>query len=115
MSVEIDHQEVKPGIMLIKLTGRLVLGPENGQLELLVSEKLSAGYRKFVFDLSGLSHIDSTGIGRFIFTFNKVSGAGGKLCMVAEEGHVRDGFRVTRLDTVFKFFPDVDSAVSSLG
>ena len=67
-------------------------------------------------DLSGVTHIDSTGIGTFMLaSFGKVRQAGGELVMAgAGSGVVREGFRVTRLDSVFHFYPDVESAVGAL-
>ena len=114
MILEIRHEEIKPGIVLITLAGRLMLGPEGEQIENVVAQKLSEGARNFVFDLSGVTHIDSTGIGRFISSFNKVRVVEGTLRLAGATGQVRDAFRVTRLDTVFKFFPDVESACEGL-
>ena len=70
--------------------------------------------RKIVLDLSGVTHIDSTGIGTFIASLGKVTQSGGSLAMAGASGLVREGFRVTRLDSIFRFFPDVESAVSAL-
>lgn len=115
MLLQIDHEEIKPGIILIKLTGRVMLGAESQQIETLVSDLISQGRRNFVFDMSGVSHIDSTGIGRFISSFNKVREVSGSLRLASAGGQVRDGFRVTRLDTVFQFYPDIESACEGLG
>ena len=58
-----------------------------------------------------LGHIDSTGLGRFISCLNMVMKAEGILRMAGASGVVREGFRVTRLDTVFEFFPDLNAAI----
>ncbi len=87
-----------------------MLGPEGQELERVVNDLLSRGYRRFVLDLSGVSHIDSTGIGRCIASLNQIMQMGGKLHMAAAQGQVREGFRVTRLDRVFRFFDDVPAA-----
>lgn len=114
MPLEIQHREVEAGIIVITVAGRIMLGDESTRIETLVEELLGQGRRKLVFDLSGVTHIDSTGIGRFIASLNKVFQAGGKLHMAAANNTVRDSFHVTRLDTVFKFFPDVESAYAAL-
>lgn len=114
MPLEIQHREVEAGIIVIAVAGRIMLGDESTRIETLVEELLGQGHRKLVFDLSGVTHIDSTGIGRFIASLNKVFQAGGKLHMAAATNTVRDSFHVTRLDTVFKFFPDVESACAVL-
>jgi anti-sigma B factor antagonist len=112
--LHVEHREIEPGVMLITVTGRVMLGEESEQIETRVADLLGQGCRKLVFDMSGISHMDSTGIGRFIASLKKVMQAGGRMHMAAAAGAVRDGFRVTRLDSVFKFFPDVESACAAL-
>jgi hypothetical protein len=41
--------------------------------------------------------------------------AGGKMHMAAANGPIREGFRVTRLDTVFRFFGSVEEAAAGMG
>ena len=63
-----------------------------------------------VFDLSGMTRIDSTGIGRFIDTYGRLRQSGGQMRLAGAAGTVRDAFRLTRLDTVFSFYPTVKAA-----
>jgi len=114
MLLQIDQSEISPGIALIALTGRVILGTESLQIETLVADLISQGRRNFVFDMSGVTHIDSTGIGRFISSYNKVREVSGTLRLAGATGQVRDGFHVTRLDTVIPFYPDVASASEGL-
>lgn len=91
-----------------------MLGPEGAELEGLVKRLLGGGVRDFVFDFSELSHIDSTGIGRCISSLNMIMGSGGQLAIGGAAGAVRESFRVTQLDRVFRFFPDVNAARTAL-
>ncbi len=112
--LKIEHREIAPAVAVVALTGRLMLGAEVEQVESVVGGLLDQGYRGFVFDLVGVSHIDSTGIGRCIASLNKITKAGGKLHMAAAAGQVREGFRVTRLDRIFRFFDTVEAASAGL-
>jgi hypothetical protein len=40
--------------------------------------------------------------------------AGGRMLMAGAAGVMGEGVRVTRLDTVFRFFPNVESAAAVL-
>jgi anti-anti-sigma factor len=115
VQLTIEYREVAPSTALVTLVGRLMLGPEGQEVERLVGDLIGQGYRRFVFDMSGVSHIDSTGIGRCIASLNKIMQAGGKLHMAGAAGQVREGFRVTRLDRVFRFFDDVAAAQAAFG
>jgi anti-sigma B factor antagonist len=111
----VESRELAPGIAVVSLAGRLMLGPEGQEVETIVGDLLAQGYRKIILDMTGLTHIDSTGIGRCIASLNKISQLGGKLHMAGAAGQVREGFRVTRLDKVFRFFDDVGAARAALG
>lgn len=90
-----------------------MMGPESAALESLVQERVEDGDRLLVFDLAGLKQIDSTGIGRFISAFNRLLAVGGNLAMCGAQPVVRQSFRVTRLDTVFRFFDAVEDALGA--
>ena len=115
MSLQIEHREVKPGTEVVTLTGRVTLGEASTEIEVLVMRLIEEGKSRLVFDLSGVTHIDSTGIGRFISSLNKMRQAGGSLRMAGAAGQVRDAFRVTRLDTIFQFDADLQTALEALG
>lgn len=87
---------------MITVSGRLLLGPGCLEMEHLVGSLLDRGYRYLTFDITGVTHIDSTGMGRFIDAHNKLKPLGGSIHVVGAKGAVRDMFRVTRLDTVFR-------------
>lgn len=112
--LEIEQRQAAPGTVVILLTGRVMLGDESARIDTLISGLLGEGNQTFIVDLSGVTHIDSTGIGRFIAAFNKVLQAGGRLVMAGATGQVRDSFAVTRLDTVFRFYADSAEALEAV-
>lgn len=113
MYLTIAHR-IEDGIAVVVLSGRLLLGPEGAEVENLVRNLIASGTRTFVFDFTHLTHIDSTGIGRCIASLNLIMQAGGKLGIAGATGQVRDGFRVTQLDRVFRFFADIPTAQAAL-
>ena len=108
--VEITQNEIAPGTVVIALAGKLMLGPDGDQIVGLVEELLRQGKRTVIFDLSAVAGIDSTGIGRFISSFNKIMAAGGSMRMAGATGHVLQAFKVSLLDKIFQFYPSVDAA-----
>lgn len=114
MNLRIDPAYQLDGIAIVALEGRLLLGPEGAQLEAITRELLTRKADRIVFDFTGLTHIDSTGIGRCITSLNLIMEAGGQLAIVASAGQVRDSFRVTQLDRVFRFFDSLNAATAAL-
>ncbi len=110
MATDLVFEEIAPGTVLVPLSGKLMLGQGGAGIVGLVEELLRQGKRIFIFDLSEVAAIDSTGIGHFIASYNKIMAAGGDMRMVGATGHVLESFRISLLDTVFRFFPDVAAA-----
>jgi anti-anti-sigma factor len=114
MSLALEHRDLQPTTTLVTLTGKLLLGQESLKLEALVPQLIASGHKNLVFDMHGVTHIDSTGIGRFIDAYSRLRKVGGKMRLAGATGAVRDSFHVTRLDTVFSFYPTVEAACQGL-
>lgn len=111
--MEITHREVAPGVEAIAISGKVRMGPSSEPIVATVEELLRQGKRKLIFDLSGVTGIDSTGIGRFISAYNKVAATGGDMRMAGAAGHVFDAFHISLLDTVFRFYATVEDAAKA--
>jgi anti-anti-sigma factor len=108
--MEITHTEFAPGTVVVRVTGKVMMGTESEKIVTVIEELLREGKRLIVFDMGGITKIDSTGIGRFIASYNKISAVGGKMRMAGATGTLLQAFHVSLLDTVFRFFPDVETA-----
>jgi anti-anti-sigma factor len=107
----IEFERPTPKMALLTVKGKMLLGGDSERLEQIINQLLADGTRDFVVNLEELTHIDSTGIGRFIASYNKIMHIqGASLRMAAATGAVRAAFRVTKLDTIFPFFDTVEKA-----
>jgi len=110
MALEISHKEAAPGTIVVTLSGKLMLGADGENIPALVEQFLREGKKTIVFDLANVSVIDSTGIGRFIASYNKIVAAGGEMRMAGATGHLFQSFHISLLDQVFPFYPTVEEA-----
>jgi anti-sigma B factor antagonist len=111
MPLEITTRDAAPGVVVVALAGKLMLGSDGADIPEMVDAFLREGKKTIVFDLSGVTTIDSTGIGRFIAAFNKIVMAGGDMRMAGATGHLFQSFHISLLDQVFPFFDTADEAV----
>jgi anti-sigma B factor antagonist len=109
-SMEISHYEIAPAKVVVSVAGKVLMGSESEQITTLVSDLLHKGKRTIIFNLANVTKIDSTGIGRFISSYNQVDAAGGEMRIAEAPRFVFQAFHVSRLDMVFRFFPTVDEA-----
>ena len=114
MTLSLTTRRHGTDIVVVELAGRITLGRESGQIEARMLKLLGDGTRKIVIDLSKVDYIDSTGIGKIAYCFGKITQVGGQARVSGAHGLVMDLFRITRLDTAIKFFPDANSACADL-
>jgi anti-sigma B factor antagonist len=66
-----------------------------------IHDLIRGGNTKFIFDLSALDYMDSTGLGLFIFIDEELKAKGGKVTLNGLTGRVKTLFERTRLYDVF--------------
>jgi anti-anti-sigma factor len=79
-----------------------------------VRERVAEGARYFVFEMSGVPHIDSTGIAAVIGAYASITNAGGRLVLAGLTPHVSRVLTITRLLTVFEHCDREAEAVARL-
>jgi anti-sigma B factor antagonist len=75
-----------------------------------LADELVEGVRLAV-DLSGVTFLDSTGLGVLVHALNGVVDAGGELRLVVTDPNVLKVFEVTSLDDVFVLCPSLETAL----
>ncbi len=100
MLLNIEKQQAANGVMVLKITGRISLGRDSQQVEWQVNELLKEDQKRVVFDLTGVNHLDSTGIGILVMCSARLKKAGGDLRVAGAQGLVSEVLRVTRVDNI---------------
>ena len=62
------------------------------------------------FDLSGMAHIDSSGLGVLVQVLQKVKAGGGKVVLAALQSGPKIVFDITKVSRVFEIVPTVADA-----
>jgi anti-anti-sigma factor len=86
---------------------------EAEELKFNVNEKITAGYKKVIIDLTAVEFIDSTFLGVIVNTLKKVAKMGGDLKLVGFKPSVRSMFELTRLFRVFESYGELQDAIKS--
>jgi len=108
----IDRKQIPPDIAVLEMNGRIVLGNTSRDVELKLSEVLAAQMKKIIFDVSGITMLDSTGIGILVVCQGKIGKSGGKLHIAGASGLVEDILKVTNVDKILQLFPTVNEAAA---
>jgi len=106
----IVHRDFGQDGTAVELAGPIMIGAGSEQIERLTAELLRQSKRIVVFDLSGVTAIDSTGIGQFISSYNQIAAVGGEMRLAAASQRVLHALHVNRLDSIFPLYPTVQEA-----
>jgi anti-sigma B factor antagonist len=99
-------------VMIVHCQGRVVYRDEAAALSRLVSEVLEDG-GKVVLDLSGVSSIDSAGIGELAFLHSWARSQNADLKCAGPTPFVRDLLDLTNLDSVLEIYPNLCEALEA--
>ena len=95
--------------------------PLEGDIDLhvspVVTESLNAMIKKkperVVIDLSRATYIDSAGIAALILAMQEIEAYGGQFFLSGLQETIRTIFETSRLDGIFRIFPDVYAALAA--
>ena len=68
---------------------------------------------RIVIDLSRSTYIDSSGMAALILGLQEVEAYGGQFVLSGLQETIRSIFETSRLDGIFRIFPDVDAALAA--
>src|SRR5579884_725 len=99
--------------IVVDCAGRLVFGEETAKLR-EVARPLLVDYRHIILNLSGVSYVDSGGLGTLVSLYTTARNRGGKINLAGLNSRVLHLLDLTKLATIFEIYPDVDAAVRAL-
>jgi anti-anti-sigma factor len=112
--MEFVKKQFQPGVIILEMTGSIRIGPNCQQIELALDELVKSGSIWVVFDLSGVTYIDSAGIGTVVRSLLKLRKLGGTLRLAGVKGMVGGVLKLTQIDRNFEIFPTAEEAAQGL-
>ncbi|MFZ0803930.1 MAG: STAS domain-containing protein, partial [Terriglobales bacterium] len=93
--LEIQIKQLSPDIVVLEIKGKITIGRDCQHLEWTTESLVKENKKKIIFDLTGVTHIDSTGIGIIVMSAGKVKEAGGQLRLAGVNSHVEHVLKLT--------------------
>ena len=100
-------------VTIVDFTGNIVFGEDWGLLHSLIRGLLSNGYKRIVFNLSGVDHMDSSGLSYLVTALESVRRVDGGLKLLNPTKQVLDTIRLTKLNAIFDILDEEAVAVKS--
>lgn len=100
-------------VEIISLQGKITIGSGDTQLREVIANAVNAGKTNILLDLSGVTTIDSSGIGELVGSYTTVTNRGGKLKLLHLPAKLNELLHVTQLITVFEVYENEQEAAAS--
>ena len=100
-------------VVVVKLEGQVLGGPSADKFKADVQSFIEQGKTNMVADLSGVSFMNSSGLGVLIQTLTTLRKEKGDLKLCSAQDRIKSLFKVSKLLSVFDYHDTVEQAVNS--
>ena len=111
MTLKMDTH-VTEGITVVSCQGRIVFGEEATELRETL-KRLLATTRQIVLNLSGVTYIDSGGLGTLVGVYSSARSSGADIKLTGLGQRLRDVLQITKLVTVFEVYDGEQEAIAA--
>jgi anti-sigma B factor antagonist len=111
--LKIANREMRPGVVVLEMTGPIHMGPDCQRIEQEVEQLLGRSEKRLIFDLSRVSSVDSSGVAEIVKCFSKLKNSGGSLRLAGVKGMLPGVFKMTHVDQVIEIYPTTVEAAGN--
>lgn len=111
MSMNVSQQN---GITILALSGKIMGGPEAGEINDQINSLIDQGRKRIIIDLKEVEWMNSSGLGILIGAITTLKNNNGSLSLVHVSDRIENLLKITKLFSVFSIYPDVETATRSM-
>ncbi len=111
--MEIERTD-ESGVTIVEVRGFINFGESAQRFSAYLEELLDAGMPVVLIDLSGIDHVDSTGLGELVGYLQRFEKEGRRLALLRPHTRVLNLLRLTRLNEIFSVYDDREDAIAEL-
>lgn len=101
-------------VTIITLSGKIMGGPEAGEINDEIHELIDRGKHKIIIDLQQVEWMNSSGLGILISAITTLKNNNGSMALVHVSDRIMNLLKITKLKDVFAIYDDVESALTVL-
>lgn len=102
------------GITIITLSGKIMGGPEAGEINDQINSLIDQEKHKIIIDLKEVDWMNSSGLGILIGAITTLKNNGGTLGLTNVSERIMNLLKITKLIDVFTIYQDIDSALKEM-
>jgi len=110
----LTKKQIKPGIWVLELSGRVQMGPDCKRIDQEVEHHLQSQEKHIILDMAAVDHIDSAVIGQIVKSYSRLTKNGGTLRLAACSPMVKGVLTMTQVHRVITMYPTALEASEDL-
>lgn len=107
------EEKVVGDVVIVTVNGDIKLGSGDVALRDKVQSLIQQGHKRLLLNLSGVSYMDSSGLGELVHVYTTMKNKGGVLKLVGLTKRINDLLTITKLVTVFESYDTEASGLAS--
>lgn len=100
-------------VTVVDISGKITIGGGDIKLRDTISSLLEEDKKNLLLNLSGVSYMDSAGIGELVACYKRAAEKGARVKLLNPSGKVQDLLVLTRLQEIFEIYRDERDALVS--
>jgi anti-sigma B factor antagonist len=110
VTLHFKRNEIQPGLTALAIAGSIHCGPECVQLEAEVDSLIAEKQTRLIFDLTGVSTMDSAAIGVVVRCLKKLKSAGGDLRLACAPPIIARSLEQTKVNKIVATYRTIAEA-----
>ena len=100
-------------VEIVALEGKITIGSGDIQLREVILQCMNEGKNNILLDMSGVSTLDSSGIGELVGYLGRFRDRQRKMILISPSDRIRKLLQVAHLDELFPTYDDLEAALAA--
>jgi anti-sigma B factor antagonist len=111
LTIKIEHQDKS---VVFSFAGKINNSEDTTEVLNSLDKELSQEKKSFLYDVSKLEYITSSGLNFFIRSLTRIRNVGGEIILCGVQGNVEKLLKISKLNEIFTLSPNVEEALSKV-
>jgi anti-sigma B factor antagonist len=108
LSIKIEHQLTS---VIFSFSGKIQYSDETIEVLSSLDNELLNKKKSFLYDVTNLEYITSSGLNFFIRSLTRIRNVGGEIILCGVQGHVEKLLKISKLNEIFTICPSISEGL----
>jgi anti-sigma B factor antagonist len=111
LTIKVEHQMQS---VVFSFEGKINNSDDTTEILSTLDKEIAQEKKSFLYDVSKLEYITSSGLNFFIRSLTRIRNVGGEIVLCGVQGNVEKLLKISKLNEIFTLSPNVNEALSKV-